>query len=80
MANRADIILSICPPHDAESLARQISEPDFRGLFVDCNMTPEIKEVIGFFETGRYVDGAIIGGSVWQRIRNKALPFRFNRR
>ena len=68
MANRADIILSICPPHDAESLARQISELDFGGLFVDCNaIAPQkSKKLSAFFENGRYVDGAIIGGPAWQ--------------
>src|SRR2546423_10417000 len=33
----ADIVLSVCPPHAAIALAREVAGRKFRGISVDCN-------------------------------------------
>ena len=37
LARRADIILSICPPHAALPVAREVDAAAFTGVFVDAN-------------------------------------------
>lgn len=65
-----DIIVSVCPPHAAEDLAREVAKLGFRGLYVDANaIAPEKAERIGILVTkggGRFVDGGIIGGPAWK--------------
>ncbi len=60
---RSDIVLSICPPHGALEVARELA--GFRGIVVDANaISPEASVLIGSAVTGggaRYVDGGIIG-------------------
>jgi 3-hydroxyisobutyrate dehydrogenase-like beta-hydroxyacid dehydrogenase len=60
-----DIVFSICPPHGALEVARQLA--GFRGIVVDANaISPEMSVLIGRTVTGggaRYVDGGIIGPS-----------------
>jgi mannosyltransferase len=63
LARRADVILSICPPHAALEVAR--SAAGFRGLYVDANAvspaaTREIAQVVKTYGAS-YVDGGIIG-------------------
>jgi 3-hydroxyisobutyrate dehydrogenase-like beta-hydroxyacid dehydrogenase len=63
LAARSDIVFSICPPHGALEVARQLA--GFRGIVVDANaISPETSVLIGRTVTGRgarYVDGGIIG-------------------
>jgi 3-hydroxyisobutyrate dehydrogenase-like beta-hydroxyacid dehydrogenase len=62
LLNHSDIVFSICPPHGALEVARQLA--DFRGIVVDANaVSPETSVLIGRAVTGggRYVDGGIIG-------------------
>jgi 3-hydroxyisobutyrate dehydrogenase-like beta-hydroxyacid dehydrogenase len=63
LLNHSDIVFSICPPHGALEVARQLA--DFRGIVVDANaVSPETSVLIGRTVTGgggRYVDGGIIG-------------------
>ncbi len=63
IAERADIILSICPPHAALDVAWAVQ--GFGGLFVDANaIAPATaREVAVMVEDGgaSYVDGGIIG-------------------
>ncbi len=66
LAARADVIMSICPPHAALDVARELAATEnFRGLYVDANaVSPQtaarIAEAIG--QAGAaYVDGGIIG-------------------
>ncbi len=63
MAERADVILSICPPHAALDTAWAVQ--GFGGLFVDANaISPATaREVALMVEEGgaTYVDGGIIG-------------------
>ncbi|MDT5092250.1 MAG: hypothetical protein QOH60_1613 [Mycobacterium sp.] len=58
-----DIVFSICPPHGALEMARQLA--GFRGIVVDANaVSPKTSLLIGRTVTGsgaRYVDGGIIG-------------------
>jgi 3-hydroxyisobutyrate dehydrogenase-like beta-hydroxyacid dehydrogenase len=63
IAERADVILSICPPHAALDVAWAVQ--GFAGLFVDANaISPATaREVALMVEEGgaTYVDGGIIG-------------------
>jgi 3-hydroxyisobutyrate dehydrogenase-like beta-hydroxyacid dehydrogenase len=65
VAGRADVVLSVCPPHAAVQVAREVSAAGFRGLYVDANaVSPDTaREVAGIVEAGgaAYVDGGIIG-------------------
>jgi 3-hydroxyisobutyrate dehydrogenase-like beta-hydroxyacid dehydrogenase len=57
-----DIVFSICPPHGALEVARQLA--GFRGIVVDANaISPETSVLIARTVTGgaRYIDGGIIG-------------------
>jgi 3-hydroxyisobutyrate dehydrogenase-like beta-hydroxyacid dehydrogenase len=62
-AGRADLIMSICPPHAAIDVARSVG--GFHGLYVDANaVSPataaEVAAIVS--QAGAtYVDGAIIG-------------------
>ena len=68
LARRADIILSICPPHAALPTARAVADRGaggFTGIFVDANaISPgTAREVAAAVESAgaSYVDGGIIG-------------------
>ncbi len=58
-----DIVFSICPPHAALEVARQLA--GFRGIVVDANaISPQTSVLIGRTVTScgaRHVDGGIIG-------------------
>ena len=64
VVSEADVILSICPPHAALEVAREVA--GFTGLYVDANaVSPATAgEIRGTIETGggTFVDGGIIGG------------------
>jgi 3-hydroxyisobutyrate dehydrogenase-like beta-hydroxyacid dehydrogenase len=59
----ADIVFSICPPHGALDVARELA--GFGGIVVDANaISPETTMLVGGIVTdggARYVDGGIIG-------------------
>lgn len=61
MTERADIIVSICPPHAAVDVAAQVHAAGFGGLFCDANaISPATAREIGRrFE--HFVDGSVIG-------------------
>jgi len=63
LVRRADVIVSVCPPHAALEIARQVA--GFGGLYVDANaISPQTaREVAAVVEAGGadYVDGGIIG-------------------
>jgi len=66
LARRAEVILSICPPHAALPVARAVlGDHAFTGIFVDANaISPgTAREVAAVAESAgaRYVDGGIIG-------------------
>lgn len=61
----SDVILSVCPPHAALDLARDVAARRFSGLFVDANaVAPATAREIGaVVEAGgaTFVDGGLIG-------------------
>ena len=65
LIERSDIIMSVCPPHAAPDIARQVARSGFSGLYLDANaISPasagRIAAVVA--EGGAsYVDGGIIG-------------------
>ena len=69
LTQQSDVILSICPPHDTESVVRSISNLQFPGLFVDCNaISPEKTcQLSNSFKFGHYIDGGIVGGPAWKK-------------
>jgi 3-hydroxyisobutyrate dehydrogenase-like beta-hydroxyacid dehydrogenase len=64
-----EVILSVCPPHAAEEIARSVVEAGFNGLYLDANaISPQRAIWIGqLLETEdiQFVDGGIIGGPAW---------------
>jgi len=60
LAQRAELILSICPPHAALDVAREVE--GFDGVYVDANAISPMraKEVAAIHP--RFVDGGIVGG------------------
>jgi hypothetical protein len=63
LARRADVIISVCPPHAALDIARSVS--GFGGLYLDANaIAPRTaREVAAIVQRSgaTYVDGGIIG-------------------
>jgi len=59
LAQRADVILSVCPPHAAADVAAAVAP--FDGLYVDANAVApaSVREIARGF--GRFVDGGIVG-------------------
>ena len=68
LCSEADIILSICPPHDARSVAASVLDSGFTGTFVEGNaISPgSCLEIAGAFNADCFVDGGIVGGPAWQ--------------
>ncbi|MGI9001543.1 MAG: DUF1932 domain-containing protein [Pseudonocardia sp.] len=72
LARRADVIISICPPHAARDVAEQVSvalaaRPELP-LYVDANaVSPATVQSIGaLLGADRVVDGSIIGPPAWE--------------
>ena len=60
LAERSDVILSVCPPHAAADVARAIV--GFAGIFLDANaISPDTSRRIAGTVT-HFVDGGIVGG------------------
>jgi 3-hydroxyisobutyrate dehydrogenase-like beta-hydroxyacid dehydrogenase len=61
----ADIVLSVCPPHGALALAREVAGHGFSGIYIDANaISPATVRNIGrVVEASKatFVDGGIIG-------------------
>src|SRR6266516_4589485 len=61
----ADIVLSVCPPHGAPALAREVAGHGFKGIYVDANaISPATVRNIGRVleaSEATFVDGGIIG-------------------
>ena len=65
LARRADIVLSVCPPHAALATARAVAAASFTGTYVDANaISPatahQVRAITGA-AGARYMDGGIIG-------------------
>ena len=67
----SDIILSVCPPHAAESVAHSVGERGFAGVFVDANaVSPaRVQRIADITIAGgaTFVDGGIVGGPPSER-------------
>lgn len=65
-----EIIISVCPPHAAEEIAKSVMDAEFRGLYVDANaISPQRAIKIGHMleeNNIQFVDGSIIGGPAWK--------------
>jgi len=63
IVTRSDVVVSVCPPHAALDVARQVA--GFRGLYLDANaISPgTAREVAAIAEAGgaSYADGGIVG-------------------
>jgi 3-hydroxyisobutyrate dehydrogenase-like beta-hydroxyacid dehydrogenase len=61
----SQVIVSVCPPHAAADLAREVAGRGFAGTYVDANaISPETaREIGGIIERGgaTFLDGGIIG-------------------
>ena len=59
LARRADVILSVCPPHAARDVAAAVG--DFDGVYVDANAVAPatVREIAEDFP--RFVDGGVVG-------------------
>lgn len=71
LVKASEIVLSVCPPHLAEEVAREVTQLGFTGVYVEGNAispdrTRAIQRIIE--DAGaHYVDGGIIGGPAWTR-------------
>jgi len=65
LAARSDVILSVCPPEAAESVAESIVDTGFAGIFVDANAVSSAtaRDLARMVEDAgaHFVDGGIIG-------------------
>ncbi len=65
LIERSSVILSICPPHAALDVARQVADAGYTGIYVDANAisvaTAEQVSGIVIAAGATYVDGGIIG-------------------
>ena len=70
LCQTCEVIISICPPHAAEDVARSVSAAGFKGLYLDANaISPQHTIIIGqMLEANgiHFVDGGIIGGPAWK--------------
>lgn len=61
----ADVALSVCPPHGALDVAREVADAGFQGIYVDANaIAPATSQAVAATVTAagaRFVDGGIIG-------------------
>ncbi|MEI7848823.1 MAG: DUF1932 domain-containing protein [Chloroflexota bacterium] len=70
LCRTCSVIISVCPPHAAQDVARQVMGHSFKGLYADLNaISPQRTRNIGAtMEEGgiTFVDGGIIGGPAWK--------------
>lgn len=70
LCQTSEIILSVCPPHSAEDVAKSMIEQGFKGHYLDANaISPQRAKKIGaMLESNgiRFIDGGIIGGPAWK--------------
>ena len=69
LLTRCEVILSVCPPHNAAEVAGQVAAARFKGLFLDANaIAPDsARQYRQQLEAAgaTFVDGGIIGGPAW---------------
>src|SRR5262245_42437995 len=70
LCRQCPVIISVCPPHAAETLASDVLKTGFHGLFVDANAiapqrTIKIGDAMSKADVS-FVDGGIIGLPSWK--------------
>jgi len=69
LCKSSEIIFSICPPHAAEDVAKDVIEHRFHGHYLDANaISPQRTIKIGQMMESQdihFIDGSIIGGPAW---------------
>lgn len=67
---QSEVVLSICPPHAALSVAHEVAKTKFQGIYVDANaVSRSTAEEIGRIVSqggASFIDGGIIGSPVKQ--------------
>ena len=64
LAQRADVIISVCPPASAIDVADAVVMAGFEGIYVDVNaISPATARLIGT-RFSRFVDGGVVGPPV----------------
>jgi 3-hydroxyisobutyrate dehydrogenase-like beta-hydroxyacid dehydrogenase len=70
LCDACSVIFSVCPPHAAEDVAKEVIGHGFRGIYLDANaISPQraIRIDQAMSDAGvDFVDGGIIGGPAWQ--------------
>jgi 3-hydroxyisobutyrate dehydrogenase-like beta-hydroxyacid dehydrogenase len=70
LCRTCEMIISVCPPHAAEDVAKSVIGMGFRGLYLDANaISPHRAIEMGQTLTAngvQFVDGGIIGGPAWR--------------
>ena len=73
LCEASQVILCVCPPHAAETVARDVAATSFSGLYLDANaISPQRAMRIGSILANAgisFVDGGIIGGPAWEQGR-----------
>lgn len=69
LCETCSVLVSVCPPHAAESLAEEVLAYGFKGLYLDANAI-SLQRVLRIGEKMMaggitFVDGGIIGGPAW---------------
>jgi 3-hydroxyisobutyrate dehydrogenase-like beta-hydroxyacid dehydrogenase len=70
LCTNCEMIISVCPPHAAEEVAKQVAIHSYRGIYLDANaISPQKAIRIGERMNAvgaRVVDGGIIGPPAWE--------------
>jgi 3-hydroxyisobutyrate dehydrogenase-like beta-hydroxyacid dehydrogenase len=63
LASGSEVVLSVCPPHAAEDVAKAVAATGFAGTFVDGNAVAPgtARRVADLVSPVRFVDGGIVG-------------------
>lgn len=70
LCETCSVIISVCPPHAAIDVAREVIACAYKGIYADVNaIAPQKSIAIGKEMTQAgidFVDGGVIGGPAWQ--------------
>ena len=75
LVHQSDVVVSVCPPHAAEEMARQVAALGYGGVYLDANaISPQrgLRIAAIMEESGvTFVDGGIVGGPTRVRGRTR---------
>jgi 3-hydroxyisobutyrate dehydrogenase-like beta-hydroxyacid dehydrogenase len=70
LCRTCEVIVSICPPHAAEEVARSVIAEGYKGIYLDANaISPQrAKKLHQIMQENEidFIDGSIIGGPAWK--------------